>query len=599
MEQWSAAERAEFLGRANVTADLDARTLQALAPRLTPVALTSGEYLMHQGEVGDAMYFVVTGRLRVVLEGDDPHIIGRIGAGAIVGELALLADEPRFASVIAARDTDLLRLAREDFEEIIGAAPGLLRAVASTVVRRLGERGRAAPVPDRTIAVVAAGSPEDPRLLDDFVRSLRQTLQRYGPTTVIQPGDVTDADQADLSRRLQRDEERNAFVLLVGAGAAVPWTLRHADVVLLVANADDETGQGAAQQHLPELRANPVTAPQVYLALQHPRSRDLLHKTEGWLTASGADGVFHLRLQSGEVDRVARHIAGRAVGLALGGGGARGFAHLGVLRALEEARVPIDVIGGTSIGALVAAFYAMGWDADEREARAIEALVGNGALFGVTLPVLSLSSAVKVQRLLTDERYLGERNIEDLWSTFCCVSADLGRAEPVVHDRGSLALAVRASISLPGILPPVAQEGRWLIDGGVLDNLPTETIRERTNGGPLIAVDIRPQIDLSMTPAFGTSVSGWSLVGQRLSRRQEQAPLPSLVDVFMRASGLGSIRAQQESLHRGPADLLLRPPVGTHRILDFRHGPNLIRSAYEYTVDALEAAPRSLWGEVG
>ena len=599
MEQWNAAQRAEFLGRATVTADLDEPTRDALARRLTSVSLTSGEYLMHQGEVGDAMYFVVTGRLRVVLESDDPHIIGRVGAGAIVGELALLADEPRFASVIAARDTDLLRLAREDFEEIIGAAPGLLRAVASTVVRRLGERGRAAPVPDRTIAVVAAGTPEDPRLVDDFVQSLRQTLLRYGPTAVIRPDDDMPADHPDLSRRLQVDEERNAFVLLVGAGEATGWTLRHADVVLLVANADDEPGQGAAQQHLPGLRANPVTAPQVYLALQHPRNRDLLHKTEGWLRASAADGVFHLRLQSGDIDRVARHIAGRAVGLALGGGGARGFAHLGVLRALEEARVPIDVIGGTSIGALVAAFYAMGWDAEEREARATEALVGNGALFGVTLPVLSLSSAVKVQRLLTDERYLGERNIEDLWTTFCCVSADLGRAEPVVHDRGSLALAVRASISLPGILPPVAEDGRWLIDGGVLDNLPTETIRERTNGGPLIAVDIRPQIDLSMTPAFGTSVSGWSLVGQRMSRRQEQAPLPSLVDVFMRASGLGSIRAQQESLQRVPADRLLRPPVGTHRILDFRHGPNLIRSAYEYTVDALESAPRSLWGEVG
>ena len=600
MEQWSAAERAEFLGRATVTADLDERTREALAGRLTPVTLASGEYLMHQGEVGDAMFFVITGRLRVVLEGDEPHIIGRIGAGAIVGELALLADEPRFASVIAARDTDLLRLAREDFEEIIGVAPGLLRAVASTVVRRLGERGRAAPVPDRTIAVVAAGSAGDPRLLDDFVRSLRQTLLRYGPTTVIGPDDIAAAaDQAELSRRLASDEERNAFVVLVGAGDGIAWTLRHADVVLLVANADDQPGQGAAQQHLPELRANPITAPQVYLALQHPRDRNLLHTTQGWLEASGADGVFHLRLQSGEVDRIARHIAGRAVGLALGGGGARGFAHLGVLRALEEARVPIDVIGGTSIGALVAAFFAMGWDADEREARAVEALVGNGALFGVTLPVLSLSSAAKVHRLLTDERFLGERNIEDLWTTFCCISADLGRAEPVVHDRGSLALAVRASISLPGILPPVAEDGRWLIDGGVLDNLPTETIRERTNGGPLIAVDIRPQIDLSMTPSFGTSVSGWSLVGQRLSRRGEQAPLPSLVDVFMRASGLGSIRAQQESLQRVPADLLLRPPVGTHRILDFRHGPNLVRSAYEYTVDALEGAPRSLWGEVG
>jgi predicted acylesterase/phospholipase RssA/CRP-like cAMP-binding protein len=597
MEQWSTAERAEFLGRAKVTAQLDESSREALAERLEPVALTSGEYLVRQGDIGDAMYFVVTGRLRVVLEGEDQRVIGRIGAGAIVGELALLADEPRLASVVAARDSVLLRLARSDFEEIIATSPQLLRAVAGTVVRRLGERGRAAPVPDRTIAVVSASTPEDPHTLDNFVSALRQALLRYGATKVVRPQDVAPlTDQVAVSRLLQEHEERNAFVILVGTGDSLSWTLRHADVILLVANGEDPPTLGAAQDHLGELRANPMTAPQVFLVLQHPREHTELRTTSGWLAASKADGVFHLRIQGGEVDRVARHIAGRAVGLALGGGGARGFAHLGVLRALEEARVPIDVIGGTSIGALVAAFYAIGWDADEREARAFEALAGNGSLFGVTLPVLSLSSAAKVHRLLTDERYLGERRIEDLWSTFCSISADLGRAESVVHDRGPLALAVRASISLPGILPPVAEEGRWLIDGGVLDNLPTDTITQRTNGGPLIAVDIRPQIDLSMTPAFGTSVSGWSLVGQRLSRRNEQAPMPSLLDVFMRASGLGSIRAQQESLLRSPADLLLRPPVGTHRILDFRHGPDLIRPAYEYTVAALENAPRSLWG---
>ena len=586
-----------FLASAEVTGGLDPRTRGQLVDRLEQVALASGEYLMRQGDAADAMYLVVTGRLRVVAATPDgATVVGQIGPGAVVGELALLADEPRLASVVATRDTELLRLSRDDFEAVVATGPALLRAVATTVVRRLGERGRVAATPQRTVAVM----PVTPDAGDDaaaFGQAFAEQLGRLGPTAVVAPPPEPDPDAGTRTRLLQQHEREHRFVVLEGGrneewGA---WCVRHADAVLLVARAQTPPQAATTATAIAALRADPATAPAVHLVLRHPADQDRPHGSEQWLSRNHVDGIFHVRDGSADVARVARHMAGRAVGVTLGGGGARGFAHLGVLRALDEAKVPIDVIGGTSIGAVIAGFYAMGWSAAEREERAIDALARNGGMFGLTLPVLSLSSATKVHRLLTDDRYFGRRRIEDLWLPFCCISADLGTAEPVVHDRGPVALAVRASISLPGILPPLSTGNRWLVDGGVLDNLPTRTVRARAGGGPLIAVDIRPRIDLSMTPAFGPAVSGWSVVSRRLAGRGTGDHIPSLLDVFVRASGLGSIRAQQAALEEQPADLLLRPPVGNHRILDFRHGPALIRSAYEYTVAALETAPEILW----
>ena len=153
---------------------------------------------------------------------------------------------------------------------------------------------------------------------------------------------------------------------------------------------------------------------------------------------------------------MARLLTGQGLGLVLGGGGPRGFAHLGVMQALDEAGVEVDAVGGTSIGAIMAGLRAMDLDHEARRERATTALVHSGNLFSPTLPVLSLSSARRVRRLLEDPRYFGDVAIEQCWLPYFCVSANLTRAETVVHDRGPMAAAVRASLSLPGVFPPSA-----------------------------------------------------------------------------------------------------------------------------------------------
>lgn len=590
----TADSAAAFLAHAELTAGLDDAARASLAAELEPVTLRSGEVLLREGDVGDALYFVVHGRLGALVDSDDgPRMVGRVSPGAVVGELALLGNTARLATVVALRDTELLRLSRESFDRITSEHPSTLRAISATVVQRLAERSTVPRAASRTVAIIGGGKTPHEQLLSAFREELGVALQRYGRVGVVDAA-ADDPDPVALAGQLHAAEDDAEFVLLAttGSDAGVRWSVRSADVVLLVAGANEQPAPDLAALLADAGGEQRSLAPQTHAIVLHA-GRGAPEGAAQWLDLAGGDSVFHLRSNTEDVERIARFLAGRSVGVALGGGGARGFAHLGVLRALDEAGIAIDVIGGSSIGALVAGFYAMGWDADEREERALEALTRSGPLFGVTLPVLSLSSATKLQSLLTHDRYFGERQIEDLWLPYCCVSADLGSAQTVVHRRGPLALSVRASASLPGVLPPVALDGRWLVDGGVLDNLPVTAVRAANGDGPMIAVDIRPKVDLSLSPSLGPAVSGWALVGRRGKDAEQR--VPSLLDVLVRSNGLGSVRALQDALAERPVDLLLEPPVANHRVLDFRRGPALIQTAYEETLAALESAPGQLW----
>jgi predicted acylesterase/phospholipase RssA len=270
----------------------------------------------------------------------------------------------------------------------------------------------------------------------------------------------------------------------------------------------------------------------------------------------------------------------------LGGGGARGFAHLGALRAFEEQGVPIDVVGGTSIGALAGALWAIGLGADERDRLAIEKLAGTRSLIGWTLPIASLSSAKKLTQMLQSDDLFGDADIEDLPNPYFAVSASYSTGQPVVHESGSLWFAARASISLPGIMPPVWRDGDLLVDGGVVNNVPVDLMRARV-AGTVFAVNLRGATRRGALSSFDPTISGWRLLADRLHPRREAVRLPGPAAMMLRSKELGGKQAHASRL--ALADLVLEPPVDGVDNLDFKSGRNLIEPAYRATCEALEA----------
>jgi NTE family protein len=274
--------------------------------------------------------------------------------------------------------------------------------------------------------------------------------------------------------------------------------------------------------------------------------------------------VRHHHIRPGRVAdhaRLARLLSGRAIGLALSGGGARGFAHIGVLRALREAGVPVDLVAGTSMGAMIGAVHALGSAPDVMLDRC-RAWTRERPWADFTLPLASIVRGRRIRRALG--HLLGDGRIEDLWLPYACMTSNLTRATADAHTEGPLVRLVLASNSVPGLAPPVYHLGDVHVDGGVMDNLPVGVLR-RMGAGRVIAVDVGTELHVAGAGESDDSPSGWALLWDRL--RRGPARLPPVFVSLTRAFTLASDERAQAACR--DADLTLRPPLGSHGAGDF------------------------------
>lgn len=262
------------------------------------------------------------------------------------------------------------------------------------------------------------------------------------------------------------------------------------------------------------------------------------------------------------INWLARQIAGLKVGLALGAGSARGFAHLGVLRVFEREGIPIDVLAGTSIGSIVAGAWADGIAAGQ-----IAAWLGEAShhLLPLTLPYSSLFSNRNVRHALRE--LVGERQIADLPVPYAAVAVDLGTREPVVLHRGPLWKAMLASAAIPGIYPPVEHEGRLLIDGAMRDPLPTGVVSD-------LGADIVIGVRLSPTQ------------GHTVEPQVPHAPIgTNLLDIVF--TMLDVMQEAIESRGSQDASLVIHPQLTKVTLRQFREGQALIAAGEQAAEEAL------------
>jgi predicted acylesterase/phospholipase RssA len=285
-----------------------------------------------------------------------------------------------------------------------------------------------------------------------------------------------------------------------------------------------------------------------------------------------------------DFQRLARRLTGRAFGLVLGGGGARGFAHIGVIRALEEAGIPIDMVGGTSMGALIAAGYALGRD-HEAMVKLAQTFGSSHQLLDYNPPLVSFLAGHKVSRVL--KLLYGETHIEDLWRPYFCVSTNLTQAKPMVHRQGPLWKYVRASSAAPGIFAPVLDEGDVLVDGMLVNNLPIDVMREQCGEGIVAAVNVSLERDLTTDYNFGDGVSAWEVLWSRINPFAPRVKAPTLFATLLRANEVNSVylKRTQERL----ADLYFRPPVEGFAALNFSAYEQIIAIGYRDAQQTLAA----------
>lgn len=580
--------------------DLDVMALQTMQEQLTWRRLADGETLFHQGEVGTSMYIVVNGRLQVVLGAEEDErterVLGEIGAGETVGEFALLTDEIRSATVHAIRDSDVVEMTRPVFESLIRAHPLAMTGIARIIVLRQKRALRpeivARPVA-LSIALFAAGEGHVP--LRDFAHQLQQALLAFGPTVVFTSeafdeayGKVgaaqTEPDDAlsiVLNNWLQQQDSHYRHIIYVSDAGWTEWTRRclaQADRILLLGVAGAEPRPGPLEAY-----CNPRTRKE--LVLLHPTGSRSPAGTSAWLAPR--DVVAHHHVRTGDLthwSRLARRLTGRTVGVVFSGGAARGLAHIGVVRALDEAGLEVDSIGATSMGALIGGLWAQGVVHAEGMKMAAR-MAKRSYLLDRTFPYTALMASHKVTAVLQD--VFGDGQIEDLWRPFFCISTNLSRAEPVIHDRGPLWRAVRASIALPGVFSPVLnQKNELLVDGGVMNNFPVDILAGRDAFGLIVASNVSPARERPFPHPFGDSVSGWRVLLSRLNPLGRPLQAPTLGSTMLRVMEVNSIyqRKAAEQL----ADVVIEPDVDTFGLLDFEAFRELEQRGYEAGRAALQ-----------
>jgi NTE family protein len=590
---------------ASLFGQLGEETLGFLRAHVQWVELAAGDVLMTQGEPGDSVYLSVSGRLRVYMAADDgkPRLVRELGRGEVIGEMSLYTGEPRSATVVAIRDSVLARLDKPQFEALLARFPHASMVFTRQIITRLQTQHRQRPVPAPvTVALLPVSAGVD---LTQLVPRLAAELGRFGRVCMVDAPaierrlgapDVAAQDEADADRRVARAldaiEAEHDFVLLVANAGADAWTrrcIRHGDELLLLADATQPPAVHPIEQAGlagPRQRAEAAEI----LVLLHPTDIASPRGVRRWLERRPVAG--HVNIRPGldrDLARLARLISRNAIGLVLGGGGARGFAHLGVWKALRERGVEIDCVGGTSFGALMAALIAMDPPLDKGVDVARQAFRTSPTGDYNLLPLLSLIKGGRVRA--TIDRALealvgGPLEIEDLWKGFFCIASNYSQGREERLAGGDLGRALRASIAIPGALPPVVRDGDLLCDGGTFNNLPADVMREMRGVGRVIGVDLGARSPRRLE--FDEVPGSLALLRDRLRPRgRRRYPLPSLTSYLLNVTILYSTSRRQDAQRL--VDLYFSPPLQRVGLLQWSRFDAIMREGEQHAAEVLGA----------
>lgn len=566
------------------------------------MVLETGQVLFKQGDSGSDMVIIVNGRLRVTYRDglDVERVIGEVGAGDTVGEFALLTDEPRSATVVAVRESYVVRLTRDVFYRLINTHPQAMLNITQSIVRRQ-QRTQTGNQQRKRTALAVAIIPIHREPPAEFVRGLLRELQSYGTAMLLDTEKFeaefgmtgaadTDTDEpmgAVIAGWLSKLENDFDTLLYIASPGWTAWTrrcLRQADRVYLFGFADEVPGQTSVEQAIKE--QSPNLQPELVL-LHSPRVTQP-SGTAAWLSQRKIRAHHHIRLGDfRHYRRLARRMTGKSLGLVLSGGAARGFAHIGVMKALEELGVELDMMGGTSIGALIAAAYILRPSADEMIKMASK-FASSRALFDYTPPFLSIMTSRKITQVLKE--IFGEAMIEDMWTPFFAVSSNMSRAVPMMLTQGSIRRAIRATTAIPGVFTPMLIDNEVLVDGGLLDNFPINPAREYMDGGRLIGILASPLND--NVPFYDVPdeyVSGWRVLFNRFKPTGKRQQMPSMPSLIMRSAELSNVLRIKTALQASKNDLVLQLETNRYGILEFSAYQQLVALGHELSKSKIEA----------
>ncbi|TGM36365.1 phospholipase [Leptospira levettii] len=588
----------ELISSVSLFQGVGTKLISELEQQMEWIFLPGGETLMRQGDKADGMYVVVNGSLVYEVRNDQGLVVstGNFSKGDIIGEMALLTGEPRTATVVATLSCEIVKISTVAFEAVFSKHPPSMLAITKLIADRFTKDRMGKRTVKKTRSIITLFPLQKDLSVRDFAHNLANALKKNGRTIIVESKDFKkkkgDREHAvsDILESLYHLQDTHDFLILCPDFDDKLWTetiLHHTNRILLLSDAkkadvlspeeirflgDSEETHGPIRE-LVLLYSDPNEKPKNISNLTKIRKTDV---------------VRHIRTYSHHgFESLTRFITGRSIGLALGGGGAKGFAHIGLIKAMQEENIPIDMIGGTSAGALMASIYALGNDAPSLERIAKALMSDKKTLNDYTIPVVSLIRGKKFNTVI--KSFVGETMIEDLWLPYFAVATSLSKAQKVIIDRGPLWKALRASASIPGILPPFFENNELLVDGAMLDNIPGAVMREK-GADFVISVALASEGDSAADELFGRIYpknnsgalpSALRLLFKRLFRKaQNFKDAPNLLSLLMRATFVASDAAMAQA--KAESDIFAELPVEQYGLFDWKKFYELVEIGYRY-----------------
>lgn len=590
-------EIASFLRATELFSNLSEQAIQEISLKFEVMHVNSGEIILKQGEYGDDLFIVVSGRLRTIshkLDTKEDFILNEISHGELIGELAILTQEPRAATVIAIRDSILLKLSKQSFDVFIKQNPMQMMSIVRSTIKRLLDTKKKIYYPISTIAIAPAGDNKD---FSEFAKLFTKELSKYGSTLhldkitvenlLLQNNiqlNIEDVDKSLLlSSCLNKQAAKYSYIVYETESNYSQWTrrcLRQADHVILVSNSDGNKLLGDIENEI----FLTMTTKRVDLVLLYDNDIALPSGTNSWLASRKINQYHHIRKNTlGDLHRLIRILTGRSIALILGGGGARALAYIGVYKALNELGIPIDLVGGSSFGGLIAGNIAMERSPEMLIEKVKKYVTNNKKLFKYTFPLLSVNSGAALTSSLK-EGFGEQTRIEDTWINFFCTASNLNTGDVEVLNTGLVWSAIRATVSLPAIFPPITNKrGELLIDGGMLNNLPVDVMRHLVPEGQIIAASTSMRNKKEFNIPDGV-MSGWRILLDRFLKKKSTS-YPRISGIILNSIGISNIHHEQSMLEE--ANIAIKIKIRDVDLLDFKAIDKLIQIGYFATMEKL------------
>lgn len=584
-----------------IFSSLDEHAINKIAPKFTRVELSHNEVLFYQGDPSDSIYLIINGKLTAALTTStgETKTVGHIDAGETVGEQGVLTGELRSLTIKTTRECVLYRLTSKDFIEICHQHPSVMFAIIPPMLTRSSSLLSFLTAEKINKHIIIAPAHKDISL-ERFSEKLQEYIESSPSVTLLSDyhGDFSNhrlsadaiKDHITRTEKTKKKSHKILYLLKSCDTALAKIALKKANVIYITAYSNSTPK--IDHTLFDKLNANhSYFKPEPYLILLHTESTVMPRNTAHWLSMAQFAMYHHVRINVvKDYGRLLRFIRGKTTGLVLSGGGTRGWAHLGAIKALREEKIPIDMIGGTSVGAVVAGCYAIHEsyeDAYERFYKINQASVNSVSWRSLTWPTISLFNAEKFTNSLIE--VFNTIQIEDLWLPYFCVTCNLATNNEETHYRGLVWEKARASSSIPGIIPPVLINNELHLDGGLLNNLPVDIMRSFLgHKARIIAVELNSVTRDTHKYQFPPILTFKQTLLAKLGFSQQVYRFPRFVDTFLRGLFIGSLaKARQNGL---AANILVSLDLNKFRLLHSnpKQAERLIQIGYESTIRQIE-----------